>query len=129
MDEVITDFEQLQAALSALPGVAPGHTRVYRGQNRGYPTLTPTGLRSAGAADMIWPIYASQLALGMAGTAGEGDDHGAGDDLTRAMLWTMAIKQHFGPGTAFLDVTRSVAVPTSICATSSSSAPSSRGRR
>ena len=33
-----------------------------------------------------------------------------GDDIDRVTLWAHAIKQHYGPGTQFLDVTHSLAV-------------------
>jgi FRG domain len=108
MTEVISTYERLVEALESLPPPAPGHVRVFRGQNRDYGTMIPTGLRGPHSADMIWPVYASSLAMDIKGHAGE--EYVIGADLDTFVLWVHAIKQHYGPGTEFLDVTHSPAV-------------------
>jgi tetratricopeptide (TPR) repeat protein len=71
--------------------------------------MTPTALRRPGDADMIWPLYASKLARELVQRSDNA--HGfAGDDLDTSLLWVRAIKQHYGPGTEFLDVTHSVGI-------------------
>lgn len=105
MAEVISTYARLTEALDSLPAPAPGHVRVFRGQNRDYQAMIPTGLRGPHAADVIWPVYASSLAADIREHAGE--DVEVGDDLGRMLLWVHAIKQHYGPGTEFLDVTHS----------------------
>jgi tetratricopeptide (TPR) repeat protein len=74
--------------------------------------MTPTALRHPGDADMIWPLYASKLAHELIRPSDHADDAYAfaGDDIDTALLWVLAIKQHYGPGTEFLDVTHSVGV-------------------
>ena len=71
--------------------------------------MTPTALRRPGAADMIWPLYASKLAQAIEQPADDIHDF-VGDDLDTVLLWVRAIKQHYGPGTELLDVTHSVGV-------------------
>jgi hypothetical protein len=105
---VITTYAGLLRALERLPPPAAGQVRVFRGQTGDYETMTPTGLRGPRDKDMIWPIYSSRLAEDMAGSGDEAAE--VGDDLSRIMLWVQAIKQHYGPGTEFLDVTHSPAI-------------------
>ena len=56
---------------------------------------------------MIWPLYVSKVASGLVDRAGDARGF-VGDDLDTVLLWVRAIKQHYGPGTEFLDVTHSV---------------------
>ncbi len=107
---VITKFDDLLAALDAFPPPAPGFVRVYRGQNQDFPTMTPTALRQGPhARDMLWPLYASAVARDILSELG-GDSAEVGDDLSLLLLWVEAIKQHYGPGTSYLDVTHSPGV-------------------
>jgi tetratricopeptide (TPR) repeat protein len=71
--------------------------------------MIPTALRGPDTADVIWPLYASKLADAIGASAGVSADEG-GDDLDTILLWVEAIKQHYGPGTAFLDVTHSLGI-------------------
>jgi hypothetical protein len=103
---VITTYPELLDALARLPYPPVGHLRVFRGENRDFGNMIPTALRTEGRPDMIWPIHASRLAKDIAGS----DPHSVDDDLSRLLLWVHAIKQHYGPGTEFLDVTHSPAV-------------------
>lgn len=109
MSGTITSYAGLLDAVRSLPRPGQGRIRVFRGQNHDYPAMTPTALRRPGGADVIWPLYASKLAGEL--VQREDETHGfAGDDLDTALLWVWAIKQHYGPGTEFLDVTHSVGV-------------------
>ena len=72
--------------------------------------MKPTGLRTAmGVTDEAWMFYSEELARDCCRVAGE-DDAYIGDSLDRAVFWTEAIKQHYGPGTRYLDVTHSLGV-------------------
>jgi FRG domain len=119
--DVISTYAGLLDALRSLPPPAEGRIRVFRGQNQEYPTMTPTALRAARGEDSIWPLYARWLS-----TAGSLTDLLAdlADDskvtaihstdgstyVDTMLLWIRAIKQHYGPGTEFLDVTHSVGI-------------------
>ena len=121
MADVISTYAGLLDALRSLPPPADGRIRVFRGQNQEYPTMTPTALRAAPVEDWIWPLYARSLS-----TAGSLTDllaDLADDSKVTAirstdfstyrdalLLWVRAIKQHYGPGTEFLDVTHSVGI-------------------
>jgi hypothetical protein len=107
---VIRTYADLMSALASLPPPAPGRVRVFRGQNRDYPTMTPTGLRATpGATDFVWDVYVGLLARSIADV--EGWHPGAiGDDWDLMVRWVHAIKQHYGPGSPYLDVTHSPGV-------------------
>jgi FRG domain len=109
MAAVISSYADLLAAIQSLRPPEPGYIRVFRGQNHNYPTMTPTALRSPYAADALWPIYAGKLADDIKPIFNEtlGPD---AQDIDVLTLWVQAIKQHYGPGTEFLDVTHSVGV-------------------
>jgi FRG domain len=121
MPGIVSSYADLQDAVRSLPPPEPGRVRVFRGQNHDYPTMTPTALRRPDTEDMIWPLYASKLAREIGRTDDYvrqaddylrrhiGDDF-SGNDLDTSLLWVRAIKQHYGPGTEFLDVTYSVGV-------------------
>jgi hypothetical protein len=96
----ITSYGELLATLEGLPPPAPGHIRVFRGQNRDFGAMKPTALRGIRDAEQVWRFYSHQLANALAPDAST-------QDLDLVMLWLRAIKQHYGPGTEFLDVTHS----------------------
>ena len=106
--EVITTYAALLGALSALPPVRDGQVRLFRGQNQHFDRMTPTALRRQTGDDVLWPIYARQLAHDIVG--GLADSREVGNDIDVLMLWVDAIKQHYGPGTRFLDVTHSAGI-------------------
>lgn len=121
MADVISTYAGLLDALRSLPPPAEGRIRVFRGQNQAYPTMTPTALRATPENDWIWPLYARQLSTAGGLTdlrALMADDSKVAaipsaddpDYLDSMLLWTRAIKQHYGPGTEFLDVTHSVGI-------------------
>src|ERR1700686_4326376 len=85
----------------------PGCLRVFRGQSRDYGSLVPTALRPGfSGKDTLLRQYASVAAPTLR--------HGAGADAPADIdvwtLWAYAIAQHYGPGTQFLDVTKSLDV-------------------
>ncbi len=100
--EIITTHAELLAALDALPPPADGFARVFRGQNHDFGAMTPTALRTGVPSEQLWPIYAAKLAQAITTEPA--------DDLDMFLLWVNAIKQHYGPGTEFLDVTHSPGV-------------------
>lgn len=103
-----THWSDLGAALAALPAPQPGHVRLYRGQTQDHATLVPTGLRSPRSADDVWLVFASLMAKQVLASEQAGGPSGL--DLVTSLVWAHAIKQHYGPGTEFLDVTHSAAV-------------------
>ena len=121
MADVISTYAGLLDALRSLPPPAKGRIRVFRGQNQAYPTMTPTALRTATGEDWIWPFYARWLSTAgsLADLRADLADHSKATAVRRTddsgyvdamLLWVRAIKQHYGPGTEFLDVTHSVGI-------------------
>jgi hypothetical protein len=110
MDAIIRSFSELRAAIEALPPPREGYARVFRGQTRDFGKMIPTGLRTEmEVTDEAWMFYSELLAEDCRKMADQGGKY-VGDDMARALLWTEAIKQHYGPGTNFLDVTHSLGV-------------------
>jgi FRG domain len=83
--------------------------------------MTPTALRTASGKDFIWPLYARSLSTTgsltdlLAELAGDSKatalpSTGDSSYVDATLLWVRAIKQHYGPGTEFLDVTHSVGI-------------------
>ncbi|HEX6507782.1 MAG TPA: FRG domain-containing protein, partial [Chloroflexota bacterium] len=99
---VIRTYSELLSALEALPSPAAGRLRVYRGQNRDFGSMKPTALRGVRDREQVWRIFSHRLAHAFAP-----DLAGQNVDLDLILLWLRAIKQHYGPGTEFLDVTHS----------------------
>jgi hypothetical protein len=124
-------FADLREYLGSLPPPRPGTRRYFRGQSSHYPSMKPTGVRSAEKhpkwalwafyshflAAHIWKPVSDRSSASEAGKAARtwlpGLDMGATD--TEAMeavdeVWSYAILQHYGPGSSFLDITRSLEV-------------------
>jgi len=94
------------AYVSALPQPAPGHTRVFRGQTKDYDTMSPTGLRGGNEpGHRTFNVFTQQLASHLHDQAGSVES-----DLESWVIWTRAIAQHYGSGSRFLDVTKSLDV-------------------
>jgi hypothetical protein len=97
---MLRTYTELHAALSALPPTEAGNIRVYRGQAGHYSTLTPTALREPGISDYgVWHLYQTFVTA----RARNRTDTASVNDF-----WFDALVQHYGPGTKFLDVTRSI---------------------
>src|SRR5215475_1535994 len=118
----INSMVELQRLVSRLVP-PPGKVLVFRGQNQQSPALLATGLRSghAYAAPWIWFAYSilvarrfkliERLRAELAGTGPRASDAIANTDLAFMLAVGMdAFAQHYGPGSRFLDVTRSLDV-------------------
>ena len=55
---------QLQSAIAALPPVAPGKVRVFRGQTKDYDEIKPASYRVHLASRAIWRIYSGTWSPG-----------------------------------------------------------------
>jgi hypothetical protein len=78
----------------------PGHVRVYRGQTKKYPQVTPSGLREAGLyRGYIWRSYTQAILFGIPDAAPQNRE------TPLSSIWIEAIAQHYGSGSKFLDVT------------------------
>jgi hypothetical protein len=98
----ITDYAALMRKLADLAEPAPNHVRVYRGQNRDYGQMLPTGLRGSPLrSEHIFRAYTTLLAS---------DEELSEANAESFLLWTRVIAQHYGPGSTLLDVTYSVEV-------------------
>jgi len=90
----------------ALPPVAPGKVRVFRGQTADYPTITPASYRKHLGSRGIWTIYSrfllTEIQEDLAGP------HLASEELQIQCLWLAALAQHYGSGSSYLDVTHSI---------------------
>jgi hypothetical protein len=107
-DSVIRSYAELTAVLRSLPDPAPGYARVFRGQPKDHGKMLPTGLRGARPeSEEILSIYVTALAeyqrsLPVANVGRW--------ELDSWAIWARAINQHYGPGSNYLDVTRSLDV-------------------
>jgi FRG domain len=101
----ITTYRHLREHLSKLGDPPTGYVRVYRGQTKDYGSLLPSGLRSGTARrDPVWHYWSALASRELLG---------APDRLVSSeaeAVWIEAIAQHYGPGSTFLDVTRSLDV-------------------
>jgi hypothetical protein len=98
----ITAYDALKDTLSQLPPPAAGFERVYRGQTRDHRQMLPSGLRDPPLrSEHLFRAYTTLLAS---------SKEKPGADAMNFLLWTRIIAQHYGPGSSFLDVTRSVDV-------------------
>jgi FRG domain len=121
-----TDIEELRSYIDSLPPPPKGYVRIFRGQNRKY--VDPTGkhllLASAHRPGKsyperyAWNIYVNSLAQSL--EFDEARKLSCREEATRYLeenkarsigtwtFWLNALSQHYGPGTHFLDVTRSL---------------------
>jgi hypothetical protein len=102
----LTSLSALQDALSALPPVAPGKVRVFRGQTTDYPTITPALHRTRLASRPVVLCYTRLLLKDLRGD--HALPHLASEELQVEALWQEAVAQHYASGSAYLDVTHSV---------------------
>jgi TPR repeat protein len=107
-DRSFARLQDLEAFLESLPPPKEGHVRVFRGQRRNYGSLIPAGLRP-GAPD---PRYLGVLAAAVTRYLLDvlRIDHPEINDAPLANIWIWAITQHYGTGSPYLDVTRSLDV-------------------
>jgi FRG domain len=103
----VSTLAGLQAAVRSLPKVAPGKTRVYRGQTVDYETIIPAAYRNRLDRNAVWNFYSSRIfsELIKDGPPVAAAGH---DQLQVALLWLKAVAQHYASGSEYLDVTHSI---------------------
>jgi FRG domain len=104
----LSTYQDLVAALAALPPRPPGTVRVFRGQTKDYENLTPSGLRRTPRNQAIWFAYSGMLYSSLLPELIEQTNGISAGGLQALGLWFGAVAQHYGPGSDFLDVTHSV---------------------
>jgi FRG domain len=108
MSKILSTYQDLVAALAALPLQPPGTVRVFRGQTKDYEKLMPSGLRRTPRNQAIWFAYSNMLYYSLVPELIEQTDGLSAEGLQAIGLWFSAVAQHYGPGSDFLDVTHSV---------------------
>lgn len=110
MTAALVGRESLEMQLLALPPVRDGYRRVYRGQTQRYPTLLASGNRGTpNKRNLAWLLHAHLMARRMLNSANAKPEDGYAS-LNDFLFWFEAIKQHYGPGSPFIDVTHSLDV-------------------
>jgi len=105
---VLTTYQDVLNEITALSPPPVGFTRVFRGQTGNLGKMLPSGLRDKRLRnEEILRRYCHILADDLLGQLAERHDS---DDLYIWAFWAHAIVQHYGPGSKFLDVTRSLDV-------------------
>ena len=113
MSRPISTYTGLLAEIGKLKVAPPRYARVFRGQTKNYPTMLPSGFRKQIRNEAVWHSYA--MALGRDLLAAHDNKSPPLDAriLTfgeKEAVWINAVAQHYGPGSKFLDVTRSLNV-------------------
>ncbi len=104
----LRDRAALEALLHTLPPPAAGHVRVFRGQTSNYPALLPSACRpNAPPIGRLWDI--ALMTVRHASTA-SGDASTGMERMMDIAQWFKVLAQHYGPGSPYLDVTRSIDV-------------------
>ena len=96
----------LQDAVRALPPIASGKVRVFRGQTSDYPTITPAAYRNRLGRSAIWQVYSRFLLMDITRRRFEGEMDEK--EIQIWSLWLEAVAQHYGSGSRYLDVTHSI---------------------
>jgi hypothetical protein len=104
--DTFTSLAELQSAIEALPPVAQGKVRVFRGQTKNYDKIQPAAYRTHLASRAAWSIY-SRFLLADADPQ-PGIPQLASKELQIEAVWLEALAQHYGSGSSYLDVSRSV---------------------
>ena len=103
---VARTFSELEAALLALGPPAPGHRRLFRGQNRawfsadGAHTITPALSRTS--APRYDPAWLTRMTVFLHKATGDKSDRAP---VEYVLVWSPALIQQYGPGSFFVDVT------------------------
>lgn len=105
MNVPINTYRELSEYLSNLGAPRSGYVRVYRGQTKDYMSILPTGLRPGAARrDPVWRYWSALASRELLSP----EDRAVPSE--EEAVWVEAIAQHYGPGSTFLDVTRSLDV-------------------
>ena len=109
MDSVLTEYRQLAAAIQNLQPLAKGYVRVFRGQTKHHEKMLPSGLRLGHRAvdHSLFELYASGLAADLARFTQKQQPI---QDVRLWLVWLQALAQHYGPGSRYMDVTKSLSV-------------------
>jgi len=102
----LTSLSALQDAVNALPTVAPGKLRVFRGQATTYSTITPAAFRPQFASPAVWHYYSLFLLRDI--NKDLAARHPMSQEFSILTLWLQALAQHYGTGSQYLDVTHSI---------------------
>lgn len=105
----LTSLTALNAAVAALPPIPPGKTRVFRGQTDDYETMRAAAYRKQILRSAIWQVYSHAVLMDITGKPFDGRNVN-GRTLQIFDLWLEAVAQHYGAGSRYLDVTRSVEI-------------------
>jgi len=107
----VSTYAELLTEISKLETPRPGCVRVFRGQTKNYPTMLPSGFRKHIRNEAVWHSYAMVLGRDLLAAPDDKSHHLGARILTlgkKEALWINAVAQHYGPGSNFLDVTRSL---------------------
>jgi hypothetical protein len=110
---IISTYADLLGEIERLEAPHPGRVRVFRGQTKDYGRMLPSGLRRPLRNEFVWHYYAMLLARELLATHNEKSQPWDAKMLTfwdKEAVWIKALAQHYGPGSIFLDVTRSLDV-------------------
>jgi hypothetical protein len=102
----LTSLSALQDAVSALPPVAPGKVRVFRGQTADYREIKPASYRKRLASQPVWLCYSRMLLRDL--RADRALPRLASEELQIEALWQEAVAQHYAAGSSYIDVTHSI---------------------
>jgi hypothetical protein len=93
-------YRELRDEIAKLGEPSPGYVRAYRGQTKDFDSMLPTSLRPGAARrNTVWDYCTTAFARELLAPS---------DPAALSEEDTIAIAQHYGPGTRFLDVTRSL---------------------
>jgi hypothetical protein len=105
---VYQTFQEVQHYVDSLPKVAKGYVRLFRGQNKHYGSITAAAHRGHKIEGKTqWNQYCSILAHELALKYGDKPDN-----IAILFFWVEILAQHYGSGSEFLDVTKSLEVAT-----------------
>jgi FRG domain len=108
METLFAGYQQLAAAIRNLEPPAKGYARVFRGQTSHHDPMLPSGLRSSlGVEGSVFEMYSNGLAADIAHFSGKQQQI---DDTELFLVWLQALAQHYGRGSRYLDVTKSLEV-------------------
>jgi hypothetical protein len=103
---MINNYSDLTAFLKRLSAPKQGMVRVFRGQTKAFPKMLPTALRSYKPkfGKLEWDAYTQVLAQDL---LRQSPGAKRPEDIYIFFIWVNIIAQHYGPGTSYLDVSRS----------------------